>query len=130
MLLDASLGSSLVFAIITLAVMLIVNMLLVMGSSSASDYTDGGATLPQPDSTEASPSQYDDNRSTALSVDADGSMVANIDEEVNVETVNIDNNWRCACEGGFLPPGLLRSFAGAEAAMRMGTGQCYHQKAA
>jgi hypothetical protein len=36
--------------------------------------------------------------------------------------------WRCACEGGFLPPGLLQSLGGAEAAMRMGMGQCYHKK--
>jgi hypothetical protein len=37
-------------------------------------------------------------------------------------------NWRCACEGGFLPPGLLKSFAGAEAVMRMSSGQCYHKQ--
>jgi hypothetical protein len=36
-----------------------------------------------------------------------------------------NNNWRCACEGGFLPPGM---FGGAEAVMRMGVGQCYHKK--
>jgi hypothetical protein len=38
------------------------------------------------------------------------------------------NGWRCACEGGFLPPGLLKSFGGAEAIMRLGTGQCYHKQ--
>lgn len=37
------------------------------------------------------------------------------------------NNWRCACEGGFLPPGLLKSFSGAEAMIKMGAGQCYHK---
>ena len=36
------------------------------------------------------------------------------------------SNWRCACEGGFLPPSLLKSFGGAEAVFRMGAGQCYH----
>lgn len=38
-----------------------------------------------------------------------------------------DGNWRCACEGGFLPPGLLKTFGGAEAVMRLGSGQCYHK---
>lgn len=37
------------------------------------------------------------------------------------------NEWRCACKGGFLPPGLLKSFGGAEAVLRMSTGQCYHK---
>ncbi|KAG7344922.1 hypothetical protein IV203_032453 [Nitzschia inconspicua] len=39
-----------------------------------------------------------------------------------------DTGWRCACEGGFLPPGMLKSFGGAEAIMRLGTGQCYHKQ--
>lgn len=38
-----------------------------------------------------------------------------------------NNTWRCACENGFLPPGLLKTFGGAEAMMRLGTGQCYHK---
>lgn len=37
------------------------------------------------------------------------------------------NKWRCACEGGFLPPGMLKSLSGAESIMRLGTGQCYHK---
>jgi hypothetical protein len=41
---------------------------------------------------------------------------------------NNDNNWRCACEGGFLPPGLLQTFGGAEAVLRMSSGQCYHKQ--
>ena len=40
---------------------------------------------------------------------------------------NNSNTWRCACENGFLPPGLLKTFGGAEAVMRMGMGQCYHK---
>lgn len=51
------------------------------------------------------------------------------------ETKNNDNNsnttsnqWRCACETGFLPPGMLQSLGGAEAVLRMSTGQCYHTK--
>lgn len=38
------------------------------------------------------------------------------------------NQWRCACEGGFLPPGMLQSLGGAEAVFRMSTGQCYHKR--
>jgi len=36
--------------------------------------------------------------------------------------------YRCACEGSFLPPGLMQSFSGAEAVIRMGAGQCYHKQ--
>ena len=43
-------------------------------------------------------------------------------------TSKSDNNWRCACEGGFLPPGMLKSFGGAEAMMRFGAGQCYQHR--
>ena len=32
-------------------------------------------------------------------------------------------NWRCTCEGGFLPPNI---FGNMEAVVRMGGGQCYH----
>ena len=44
------------------------------------------------------------------------------------ENNNNNNKWRCACEGGFLPPGLLKTFGGAEAVLRLGSGQCYHKK--
>lgn len=49
------------------------------------------------------------------------------------ETSRIDSNndnisWKCACEGGFLPPGLLKSFGNAESVIRLGTGQCYHKQ--
>jgi hypothetical protein len=37
------------------------------------------------------------------------------------------DNWRCVCETGFLPPGLLKSFGGMESVLRMSTGQCYHK---
>jgi hypothetical protein len=53
-------------------------------------------------------------------------------EETNDSAVNpVDtqtNGWRCACEGGFLPPGLLQNFSGAEAVLRMSAGRCYHKK--
>ena len=41
--------------------------------------------------------------------------------------VSTKDNWRCACEGGFLPPSLLKSFGGMEAAVKLGMGQCYHK---
>lgn len=49
-------------------------------------------------------------------------------EEKEEESASNTSNWRCACEGGFLPPGLLKSFGGAEAVIRMSTGQCYHKQ--
>lgn len=45
----------------------------------------------------------------------------------NDGSINDGNTWRCACENGFLPPGLLKSFGGMEAMVRMGSGQCYHK---
>jgi hypothetical protein len=51
------------------------------------------------------------------------------EEEEREEIPSSASNWRCACEGGFLPPGLLKSFGGAEAVIRMSTGQCYHKQA-
>lgn len=49
-------------------------------------------------------------------------------EEEEEDLFKMNDQWRCACEGGFLPPGLLKSFGGAEAVMRLGTGQCYHKQ--
>ena len=51
------------------------------------------------------------------------------EEDASSADKNNDNNttWRCACENGFLPAGLLKNFGGAEAVMRMGMGQCYHK---
>jgi hypothetical protein len=49
-------------------------------------------------------------------------------DEKEEEIASNTSNWRCACEGGFLPPGLLKTFGGAEAVIRMSTGQCYHKQ--
>ena len=49
------------------------------------------------------------------------------DEDEDDLGTNNSNTWRCACENGFLLPGLLKTFGGAEAVMRMGMGQCYHK---
>ena len=50
-----------------------------------------------------------------------GKLPAETDETDGQED---DTGWRCACEGGFLPPGLLKSMGGAEAVFRMSAGQC------
>ena len=52
----------------------------------------------------------------------------NNDDDEDWFKMNDNNTWRCACEGGFLPPGMLKTFGGAEAMMRLGTGQCYHKQ--
>lgn len=44
--------------------------------------------------------------------------------QVNVTTTQT-SQWRCACEGGFLPPGM---FGNMEAVLKMGSGQCYHKQ--
>jgi len=51
------------------------------------------------------------------------------DDDDDDDVITNGNTWRCACENGFLPPGLLKNFGGAEAVMRMGMGQCYHKGA-
>lgn len=55
-----------------------------------------------------------------------------VDAKCPIATTPTDDshlsNWRCACDGGFLPPGLLQNFSGAEAVLRMSAGQCYHKK--
>jgi hypothetical protein len=47
------------------------------------------------------------------------------EEEEEEDLFAMNNNWRCACENGFLPPGML---GGAEAVFRMGVGDCYHKR--
>lgn len=37
--------------------------------------------------------------------------------------------WKCSCELGFFPAGMLKTFGNAEAMMRLGVGQCYHKQA-
>ncbi|KAI2505149.1 hypothetical protein MHU86_3496 [Fragilaria crotonensis] len=133
---DVSFGSLLMAIVTSLTAILIVNMWLVVGSDSASTSGDGEATLSQHESREeATVSVYENKGSIVVPFHADPPLPsANNDDDdddpVLASGSNSDNNWRCACEGGFLPPGLLKSFGGAEAVMRLGTGQCYHQKAA
>jgi hypothetical protein len=57
--------------------------------------------------------------------DDDDDKKADSDDE---DLFAMNDKWRCACEGGFLPPGMLKTFGSAEAMMRLGTGQCYHKQ--
>lgn len=63
---------------------------------------------------------------------ADSSQSPSLGSSASVDRIVDENatssNWRCACEGGFLLPGMLQSLGGAEAVVRMSTGQCYHKK--
>lgn len=62
----------------------------------------------------------------------DGEIKASADDEdlgsVTDNTTSTNNQWRCACEGGFLPAGMLQSLGGAQAVFNMGIGSCYHTK--
>lgn len=48
-------------------------------------------------------------------------------EETKKQSNKEEEEWRCVCETGFLPPGLLKNFGNMEAMVRMSTGQCYHK---
>ena len=47
---------------------------------------------------------------------------------VKRENSTRNNNWRCVCESGFLPSGMLKTFGNAEAIGKLGIGQCYHKQ--
>lgn len=65
-------------------------------------------------------------------VDADDLSETNLDTKsevaIPVDSNNAGNKWRCVCESGFVLPGLLQNFSGAESVLRMSAGQCYHKK--
>jgi hypothetical protein len=68
-------------------------------------------------------------KTSTLPMDASATKIGDEKDRKNdqaQDTVS-SSNWRCACEGGFLPPGMLQSLGGAEAVIRMSTGQCYHK---
>lgn len=50
------------------------------------------------------------------------------DNDDDEDLFQMNDTWRCACENGFLPPGMLKTFGNAEAMIRLGTGQCYHKQ--
>jgi hypothetical protein len=50
------------------------------------------------------------------------------DNDKDLFAMDDKSNWRCICDSGFLPPGMLKTFGSAEAVMRLGTGQCYHKQ--
>jgi hypothetical protein len=97
------------------------------------------AEQPETDETLNKKQETDETRNRAS---ADAPETRNTEETTNENSNSTDvtdvtdmfqqnntNNWRCACEGGFLPPGMLKTFGSAEAMMRLGTGQCYHKQA-
>lgn len=74
---------------------------------------------------DAPPSNREPNNNTA---DASPSKPARNDDDSDDDdlfTMNTNNNWRCACEGGFLPAGMLQTMGGAQAVFSMGIGSCY-----
>ena len=83
---------------------------------------DDGAAKPDDDGA-AKPN--DDGGVTRINGDSGESREEDAPSADNDNNTNI--TWRCACENGFLPAGLLKNFGGAEAVMRMGVGQCYHK---
>lgn len=78
---------------------------------------------------ERSPSSAGDRRSISPQKESakynEGSVLS--DRRDRLCDIPKSDNWRCVCETGFLPPGLLKSFGGMEAMVRMSTGQCYHK---
>jgi hypothetical protein len=91
----------------------------------------------EPEASSAWPTTTDLNNPVSMKTLGGGDASGERNEDGNDESppiqsqstiVPTENQWRCACEGGFLPPGLLQTLGGAEAALRMSTGQCYHKK--
>jgi len=77
----------------------------------------------QPTSTSAANEAYSENPKDYKKNDKSP------DEEYSSLSLNDyksgNNQWRCACEGGFLPTSML---GGAGAVFNMGIGNCYHTK--
>jgi hypothetical protein len=73
------------------------------------------------------------NKNGATVADRSTSVVSTTNNPSSTSDLTADEDtnegWRCVCETGFLPPGLLKSFGGMEAMVRMSTGQCYHKTA-
>jgi hypothetical protein len=99
--------------------------------------TNSQSSNDSPSSKKTSTHTFIDDVAVAASKDLDTDTSTPLDSSKSstsnsTSNININNNtWRCVCEGaGFLPPGLLQtSFGGAVAALRMGTGECYHKQA-
>ena len=136
---DVPIGSSFLVVVFSLAAILIVNnlyFLLGVGSNAATQSDATRSPLGRQALNVVRSSRNGGTRKNTknVPVPTNTNNVATDEQAQIVDTTNIvvveNNHWRCACEGGFLPPGLLKSFGGAEAVMRLGTGQCYHQQAA
>lgn len=120
-------GNSILVLMFSLAGAMIVNMFLGFGTTKTE------VSREPPNSEQESELQEEDatltlpKNNTEASSDLTSLQSAETEKEQDAES---ENGWRCACEGGFLPPGMLKSFGGAEAVMRLGTGQCYHKQGA
>ena len=121
-------GSSLLVLILSLAAMLIVNMIVNLflggGPKKAIDLQQQPMAAPAEDDNDKA---ENDSSEPTTKANTEGNDSSEPTAEANTEESSPENNWRCACEGGFLPAGMLKSFGGAEAVMRLGTGQCYHK---
>jgi hypothetical protein len=69
----------------------------------------------------------DDNKNNTEREGNDDKEEEEEEDDADDESNNIPK-WRCVCQNGFLPPGLLKSFGSAESVMRLGMGQCYHKQ--
>lgn len=125
-------GSSILVLMFSLAGALIVNLFLGFGIRKESPLETGDTK--DNDLTSSASEDDTDKPASRKAVESNCDLVSSEPVDANTEATETptesDNNWRCACEGGFLPPGMLKSFGGAEAVMRLGTGQCYHKQAA
>lgn len=67
--------------------------------------------------------------STTNSRTTESSNSANDGGSSNSTAAEQRTTWKCSCELGFFPAGMLKTFGNAEAMMRLGVGQCYHKQA-
>ena len=68
------------------------------------------------------------NKTSERSEQTKRNETASRNAPANEQKVQDGRIWKCACEFGFLPAGILKTFGNAEAMMRLGVGQCYHKK--
>ena len=120
---DPSFGTSILIVVFSVAAILTVNMFLPNRSIYAA-FEEGVDDFDESDS-------LNEKHKTGFQTESmkqSGSLPVDHDDSLTEE--GSENNWRCACDSSFLPAGLLKSFGGAENVIRLGTGQCYHTKAA
>jgi hypothetical protein len=97
-------------------------------SSSRIDDDDDDDTKVASAKMEEPTDEKDDSSQKSSTNDTSSDDKADDDDDDEEDLFKMNDQWRCACEGGFLPPGMLKSFGAAESMMRLGTGQCYHKQ--